>query len=274
MSGHQNPGNAAAGTAIENFTDPIDSEAEPWRSTAEGYFHDTIPSFASTSTLPGFLPAATEPSAFPEPSVDDFLFEHPIFLNAHFIRYLIHNCPICCIFYIFYIVLEEESLDEREFYLRLDRRRDRQVPLLFGVRDLGTSRAIDTAAVSGRLDHLLDYTNMKSGVEAIMVFPTPAPLIAAAQILYAIAAESPGYKLTKSWCGVSGGCMREGHLTIPQIGAGKRDGIKDLAYSHLEKQISDKSEAILRYANLIGESKLTQAIKSVLDAVKYHHVRE
>ncbi|KAF8310438.1 uncharacterized protein EI90DRAFT_1221049 [Cantharellus anzutake] len=33
-----------------------------------------------------------------------------------------------------------------------------------------------------------------------MVFPTPAPLIAAAQILYAIAAESPGYKLTKENC--------------------------------------------------------------------------
>ncbi|KAF8310437.1 uncharacterized protein EI90DRAFT_3139642 [Cantharellus anzutake] len=79
MSGHQNPGNAAAGTAIENFTDPIDKVVSmllpSQRSTAEGYFHDTIPSFASTSTLPGFLPAATQPSAFPEPSVDDFLFE-------------------------------------------------------------------------------------------------------------------------------------------------------------------------------------------------------
>ncbi|KAF8320205.1 uncharacterized protein EI90DRAFT_2610404 [Cantharellus anzutake] len=42
----------------------------------EGYFHDTIPSFASSSTSPSFVPVATEPPAFPEPaSVDDFLFE-------------------------------------------------------------------------------------------------------------------------------------------------------------------------------------------------------
>ncbi|KAF8320214.1 uncharacterized protein EI90DRAFT_3132030 [Cantharellus anzutake] len=72
MSGHQNPGNVVVGTAIENPIDPIDKAI----STAEGYSHDTIPSFASTLALPGFLPAATEPSAFPEPaSVDDFLFE-------------------------------------------------------------------------------------------------------------------------------------------------------------------------------------------------------
>ncbi|KAF8320218.1 uncharacterized protein EI90DRAFT_3081052 [Cantharellus anzutake] len=44
-----------------------------------------------------------------------------------------------------FLILHVTRADGREFYLRLDRRRDRQVPLLlFGVRDLGTSRAIDT----------------------------------------------------------------------------------------------------------------------------------
>ncbi|KAF8322829.1 uncharacterized protein EI90DRAFT_3019991 [Cantharellus anzutake] len=335
MSGHQNPGNAVAGTAIENPIDPIDKAISmllpSQRSTAEGCSHDTIPSFASTSTLPGFLPAATEPSAFPEPaSVDDFLFEldggiEPTLkpplpddipsttaisprgrLSVPFSRTPTLSstiAPSVASSTSFtsslrkkvrygdlqgvphrFLILHVTRVDGREFYLRLDRRRDRQVPLLlFGVRDLGTSRAIDTAAVSGRLDHLLDFTNTKSGIEAVIVFPTPAPLIAAAQILYAIAAESPGYKLTKENCWFFastiqevlvrgfGGVYERGSLNHPTIGAGKRDGIKDLAYSHLEKQINDKSEAILRYANLIAESKLTQAIKSVLDAVKYHH---
>ena len=50
-------------------------------------------------------------------------------------------------------------------------------------------------AISGRLDHLHDYTQAKE--EAVMTFPNPAPLIATARILYAIAAESQGYSLTK-----------------------------------------------------------------------------
>jgi len=51
------------------------------------------------------------------------------------------------------------------------------------------------AAISGRLEHLHDYT--KAGEEAVMSFPTPPPLIAVAQILYAVTTESQGYKLTK-----------------------------------------------------------------------------
>ncbi|KAF8322836.1 uncharacterized protein EI90DRAFT_3130741 [Cantharellus anzutake] len=62
------------------------------------------------------------------------------------------------------------------------------------------SSATDTAALSGRLDHLLDYANKKASVEAIMVFPTLPPLIAAAQILCAIEKESLQYRLTKYNC--------------------------------------------------------------------------
>ena len=49
-------------------------------------------------------------------------------------------------------------------------------------------------AMSGRLDHLHDYTQAK---EEAVIFPNPAPLIATARILYAIAVESQGYSLTK-----------------------------------------------------------------------------
>ena len=50
-------------------------------------------------------------------------------------------------------------------------------------------------AISSRLDYLHDYTQAKE--EAVMTFPNPAPLIATAPILYAIAVESRGYSLTK-----------------------------------------------------------------------------
>jgi len=49
--------------------------------------------------------------------------------------------------------------------------------------------------ISGRLDHLHDYTQAKE--EAVMTFPNPAPLIETARILYAIAVESQAYSLTK-----------------------------------------------------------------------------
>ena len=39
-----------------------------------------------------------------------------------------------------------------------------------------------------------------------MLFPTPAPLIATAQILYAVAAESQGYSLTKASVDISSFC--------------------------------------------------------------------
>jgi hypothetical protein len=50
-------------------------------------------------------------------------------------------------------------------------------------------------AISGRLGPLHDYTQVKE--EAVMMFPKPAPLIATARILYAIAVESQGYSITK-----------------------------------------------------------------------------
>ncbi|KAF8310440.1 uncharacterized protein EI90DRAFT_3024466 [Cantharellus anzutake] len=305
-SSHQNSRNivaAPAGDTIENSIEPVDTfdllirsdlhVIPSQRLAAEGSFHDTIPSFALSSTFSGFSPAATEPLAFPEPaSVDDFLFEldkgikpslepptadntssttavslrdrlgvpftrstlsdasstiAPSFTSsASFtssLRKKVASIASAGAFFaecldskpyrIFsvrtfceslfnsrraanarivsvrrygdlqgvphrFLIMHVTRADGREFYVRLDRRRDHQVPLLlFGVRDLGTSRAIDTAAVSGRLDHLLDFTNTKSGVEAVMIFPTPAPLIAAAKILYSIAAEAPRYKLTK-----------------------------------------------------------------------------
>ena len=48
-------------------------------------------------------------------------------------------------------------------------------------------------AISSRLDYLHDYTQAKE--EAVMTFPNPAPLIATARILYAIAVESQSYHL-------------------------------------------------------------------------------
>ncbi|KAF8320191.1 uncharacterized protein EI90DRAFT_3080894 [Cantharellus anzutake] len=168
-----------------------------------------------------------------------------------------------------FLILHVTRADGREFYLRLDRRRDHKVPLwLFGVRD---------AAVSGRLDHLLDFTNTKSGVEAVMVFPTPALLIVAAQILYAIAAEAPDYKLTKENCWFFASTAQEmlvrmfgakyerGSLNHPTIGSERRERIKILTYSHITKGINNKSETILRFARLIADSKLTTAVKFVLN---------
>ncbi|KAF8310431.1 uncharacterized protein EI90DRAFT_1220647 [Cantharellus anzutake] len=134
-----------------------------------------------------------------------------------------------------------------------------------------------------RLDHLLDFTNTKSGVEAVMVFPTPAPLIAAAQIMYAIAAESPGYKLTKENCWFFASTIQEmlmrmfgakyekGLLNHPTIGPSRREPIKVLTYPHIAKEINDTSETILRFARLLPDSKLAKAVKFVLDAVKNHH---
>ena len=49
-------------------------------------------------------------------------------------------------------------------------------------------------AISGLLDHLHDCTLAKE--EAVMTFPNPAPLIATARILCAIAVESQSYRLT------------------------------------------------------------------------------
>ncbi|KAF8310434.1 uncharacterized protein EI90DRAFT_1220888 [Cantharellus anzutake] len=245
---HQDSGNAVAGAAgntIENSIDPIDEAISmllpSQRSTAEGYFHDTIPSFASSSTSPSFVPVAIEPPAFPEPaSVDDFLFEldegiepslepplpddtsstmlraqlsvpfstptlsdgsstiAPSFTSsASFtssLRKKVASIASAGAFFaecldskpyrIFsvrtfceslfnsrratnarivsvqrygdlqgvphrFLIMHVTRADGREFYLRLDRRRDRQVPLLlFGVRDLGTSRAMDTVCNS------------------------------------------------------------------------------------------------------------------------------
>ncbi|KAF8320189.1 uncharacterized protein EI90DRAFT_2609449 [Cantharellus anzutake] len=380
---HQDSGNVVtgAGNTTEYATNSVDKAIAmllPSQRGPEGYFHDTIPSFASSSTSPSVLPVATEPPDFPEPaSVDDFLFEldegiepslepplpddtssttlrdqlnvpfsgstptlsdgsstiAPSFTSsASFTSSLrkkvasiasagafLAECLDSKPYRIFsvrtfceslfnsrraanarivsvrrygdlqgvphrFLILHVTRADGREFYLRLDRRRDHKVPLwLFGVRDLGTSHAIDTAAVSGRLDHLLDFTNTKSGVEAVMVFPTPAPLIAAAQILYAVAAESPGYKLTKENCWFFASIIQEmlmrmfgakyekGLLNHPTIGAKRRNPIKVLTYPHIAKEINDNSETILKFSRLIADSTLAKTVKSVLDAIKHHH---
>ncbi|KAF8322846.1 uncharacterized protein EI90DRAFT_3077524, partial [Cantharellus anzutake] len=380
---HQDSGNvvAGAGNATENATSSVDKAVAMLlptrRGAAEGYFHDTIPSFASSSTSPSVVPAATEPPAFPEPaSVDDFLFEldegiepslepplpdatssttlrdrlsvpfswstptlsdgsstiAPSFTSsASFtssLRKKVASIASAGAFFaecldskpyrIFsvrtfceslfnsrraanarivsvqrygdlqgvphrFLILHVTRADGREFYVRLDRRRDHKVPLwLFGVRDLGMSHAIDTAAVSGRLDHLLDFTNTKSGVEAVMVFPTPALLIVAAQILYAIAAEAPDYKLTKENCWFFASTAQEmlvrmfgakyerGSLNHPTIGSERRERIKVLTYSHITKDINNKLETILSFADSMDDSKLRKAIKSVLDTIKHH----
>ncbi|KAF8322848.1 uncharacterized protein EI90DRAFT_2401505 [Cantharellus anzutake] len=358
--------------AIDLLSEAIAVLLPSRRSAAEGYFHDTIPSFASSLTSPSFVPVATEPPAFPEPaSVDDFLFEldegiepslepplpddtssktlrdrlsipfpwstptlsdgsstiAPSFTSS--LRKKVASIASAGAFFaecldskpyrIFsvrtfceslfnsrraanarivsiqrygdlqgvshrFLILHVTRADGREFYLRLDRRRDHKVPLwLFGVRDLGTSHAIDTAAVSGRLDHLLDFTNKKSGVEAIMIFPTPVPLVAAAQVLYAIAAESPGYKLTKENCWFFASVIQEmllrrfgakyarGSLNHPTIGAERRDRITVLTYSHIAKDINANPETIIKFADLMVDSRLRKAVKSVLDTVKQHH---
>ncbi|KAF8322849.1 uncharacterized protein EI90DRAFT_3130802 [Cantharellus anzutake] len=96
-----------------------------------------------------------------------------------------------------FLIFHVARADRKDFYLWLDRRPDCQVPLReFITQGFWTSSATDTAALSGRLDHLLDYANKRASVEAIMVFPT-LPLIAAAQILCAIEKESLQYRLTK-----------------------------------------------------------------------------
>ncbi|KAF8334658.1 uncharacterized protein EI90DRAFT_448967 [Cantharellus anzutake] len=234
---HQDSGNAGYPT------DPVDKVISmllpSQRSAAEGYSHDTIPSFASSPTSPSFVPVATESPAFPEPaSVDDFLFEldqgiepslepplsddtssttaislrdrfsvpfsrsTPTFSDASStiapsftsftssLRKKVASIASAGAFFnecldskpyrtfsvrtfcesLFnsrraanarivslqrygdlqgvphrFLIMRVTRADGREFYLRLDRRRDHQVPLLlFGVRDLGTSRAIDT----------------------------------------------------------------------------------------------------------------------------------
>ncbi|KAF8320198.1 uncharacterized protein EI90DRAFT_2610070 [Cantharellus anzutake] len=115
-----------------------------------------------------------------------------------------------------------------------------------------------------------------------MVFPTPAPLIVAAQILYAIAAEAPDYKLTKENCWFFASTTQEmlvrmfgakyerGSLNHSTIGSERRERIKVLTYSHITKDINNKLETIPSFADSMDDSKLRKAIKSVLDTIKHH----
>lgn len=115
-----------------------------------------------------------------------------------------------------FLIIQVQA-NTNNLYLRVERRKDPAISLLlFGVQGLTTHHADDTVCdyslmllvkpsrvnacqitVSGRLEHLYDSPN---DIEATMSFPSespPAPLIATALILCAIATESQGYELTR-----------------------------------------------------------------------------
>jgi hypothetical protein len=70
----------------------------------------------------------------------------------------------------------------------------RYAATLYDICDILKGRAWQVA-ISGRLEHLYDYTRGED--EATIMFPNPPPLLAAAQVLYAVATVSQGYGLTK-----------------------------------------------------------------------------
>jgi len=92
-----------------------------------------------------------------------------------------------------FLILQVSRKAGRDFYLRVDRRPDRRIPLLRFSSKSGVSDAEDTVAISGRPEHLQDYT---SAEEANMVLSTGAPLPVIGQILHAVADESQQYSFT------------------------------------------------------------------------------
>lgn len=137
-----------------------------------------------------------------------------------------------------------------------------------------------------------------------MLFPTPAPLIATAQILYAVAAESQGYSLTKAsviipsfcccqptltnlqencWFFASmiqdilirnfGGQYQSGFLNHPKLVNRRRALILSLAYREFSREVDDGVDAVLKVTALIGDSALANTVKSCMDILREHHVR-
>ncbi|KAF8338070.1 uncharacterized protein EI90DRAFT_2537240 [Cantharellus anzutake] len=161
-----------------------------------------------------------------------------------------------------FLIFHVDRTGRKAFYLRLDRKRDHtSSSWKFWRRDSETSDASDTAAISGRVDHLLDYTNKKAGAEAVIIFPTPAPLIAAAQILDAVTAESPRFKLTKGNCWFFSSTIQEmltlkfggqygiGSLNHPKIGAECRGRIKLRVNSRIVGEMVSTSQDVAVRAN-------------------------
>ncbi|KAF8310441.1 uncharacterized protein EI90DRAFT_1221163 [Cantharellus anzutake] len=68
-----------------------------------------------------------------------------------------------------------------------------------------------------------------------------------------------------------GAKYERGSLNHPTIGSKRRERIKVLMYPHIRKDINNKSKTILGFADSVEDSKLTMAVKSVLDTIKHHH---
>ncbi|KAF8322833.1 uncharacterized protein EI90DRAFT_2399796 [Cantharellus anzutake] len=68
-----------------------------------------------------------------------------------------------------------------------------------------------------------------------------------------------------------GAKYERGSLNHPTIGAERRDRITVLTYSHIAKDINANPETIIKFADLMADSRLRKAVKSVLDTVKHHH---
>jgi hypothetical protein len=158
-------------------------------------------------------------------------------------------------------------------------------------------------AISGQLEQLHDHT--KAGEEAIMSFTTPPPLIAAAQVLYAVAAESQGYSLTKvsadmahfpcrslilknpqenCWFFASmiqellirnfGGRYDTGSLHRPNLAKERRVMILGHTYREASREFERGSTVLMKITTLIGDSTLAEAVRTCIKTLREQHVRE
>jgi hypothetical protein len=138
-----------------------------------------------------------------------------------------------------------------------------------------------------------------------MLFPTPAPLIATAQILYAVAAESQDYRLDKVTISISHTCYRQSELTCfqencwffasviqeilvrnfgaqyqsgdlnhPTLANQRRALIVTHAYRELSREVDSGTDAVLKLTELISDSDLASVVKSCIDTLKEQHVRK
>jgi len=137
-----------------------------------------------------------------------------------------------------FLILQMTLSYGRRVYIHVDRRRDRDVS---GWR-VWRPNAKDTVVISDHLCHMPYYVNATTK-EAIMVFPDPPPLCAAAQIFCVVATESPQWTVIQEncWFFVSiiqealsknfGGRYESGSLNHPTLGGEHR--------KHILTKISD-----------------------------------
>ena len=138
-----------------------------------------------------------------------------------------------------------------------------------------------------------------------MSFTNPPPLIAVAQVLYAVAAESQGYSLTKvsadmahfpcqsltlrniqenCWFFASmiqevlirnfGGRYDTGSLHRPNLAKERRMMILDHTYREASREFERGSAVLTKITTLIGDSTLAEAVRTCINTVIEQHVRE